>query len=119
MYVGTTSASPVTELTEWSLDMSADYAEDTCMGDSNKSYVKGMPDVSGTFKGHYDDADDSLYTASQATAAQKMYLYPDRTSATKYWYGTAWVDFSISVGLSDVVDVSGNFKAAGSWAKKP
>lgn len=114
---GSGTASLVTALTEWTLDMPTDKIEVTAFGDTNKQYVVGLPDVSGTLAGWFDDTSDQLYDASRSTDGVKMYLYPSSSVTTKYWYGTAFVDFSITTGVSDAVAISGSFQAAGTWGQ--
>jgi hypothetical protein len=105
-------------LKEWSFDRKVDMIETTCMGDSNKTFVPGLPDMKGTFSGFWDAADDQLFTAAEQTAAVNMYIYPSSTTITKYFYGTAFVDFSLSGGKDKAVEFAGSFAAASSWARK-
>lgn len=105
-------------LNNWSLDMSVDRAEVTAFGDQNKTYVQGLPDVSGQLSGFWDDESDALYDASRASGGVKMYLYPSEDNLTKYFFGLAFVDFSISVGVSEAVAISGSFAAAGNWGQQ-
>ena len=46
-----------------------------------------------------------------------MYLYPSSDAPTKYWYGPAWVDFSITVASDAAVAVSASFAANGDWGQ--
>lgn len=115
---GSGTAVTVVGLNSWSLDMPTDYVEVTAFGDSNKTYVQGLPDASGSLSGFWDDTSDALYDASRSTTGVKMYLYPSADVATKYWYGPAWVDFSISTANADAVKVSASFKANGAWGQQ-
>ena len=114
---GTGAATSVIKLNTWSLDMSADYAETTGFGDASKNYVKGFKDLKGALAGTWDDTSDTLYDASESTNGVKMYLYPSRDALTKYWYGPAWTDFKIDVGIGDAVRVSANFQGNGDWGQ--
>lgn len=114
---GTGTAVNVIKLNQWSLDMPTDKVEVTSFGDTNKAYVQGLPDASGTVSGFWDDTSDALYDASRSTDGVKMYLYPSSDAPTKYWYGPAWVDFSISQGVSEAVTVSAAFSANGAWGQ--
>jgi hypothetical protein len=102
---------------DWSLDMKADRADATAMGDGNKRTVQGLPDISGSLSAIWDDEDDNLYDGSQSDDGVKIYLYPSSLNLTKYWYGPAWVDFSITVGVGDAVKLSGSFGANGDWGQ--
>lgn len=116
LYVGlassTAAAEPVTFLRSWGIDFSTDKSDVTSMGDSNKTYVAGLPDASGQFAGFYDTETAQLYTASQDGAARRFYLYPDTTDTAEYFFGTALFDFSVSAAVDGPVSVSGNWAAA-------
>lgn len=116
LYVGLASdtavATPVTFLNEWSVDFATDKAEVTSFSDSNKVYVSGLSDASGSFGGFYDDATAQLYTAAQDGLARRFYLYPTNADTGDYWYGTALFDFSVSGAVGDAVSISGAWAAA-------
>ncbi len=122
VYMSTTgsgTASSVAKLTEWTLNMATDKVETTSFGDANKTYVQGLRDVSGTISGFWEDSQDTLFDASESADGVKIYLYPASTASTVYFYGPAWVDASINVGVNGAVTMTGNFSANGSWARKP
>lgn len=119
IYLGTGGAAyAMAQVKEWSLEKSTDKIEVTCMGDANKTYVMGLPDLKGSFSGYWDAADDQLFTAAEATSAVNMYIYPNSGTATKYWYGTAFVDASVKGSATTAVEINGSFVAAGSWGRK-
>lgn len=111
------TAEPIAFLKSWSLDSSVDKLDATAFDDENKTYLAGLPDASGAFAGFYDDASAQLYTAATDGIARKVYLYPDRTASTKYWFGTAIFDFSIETPVDGPVAISGSFSAASRFAK--
>lgn len=119
VYLGTTSAAVPTVITmaTWSLSMTRDKVDVTSFQDTNKQYVFGLPDISGDISGFWDDANDTLYDASASVGAVKMYLYPSTAAATKYWYGTAFVDFKINTAVSGPVEISGTFAGASDWGQ--
>lgn len=118
LYVGLASssaeASKLPKLTSWTIDETTDFVEVTSMDDSNKTYVAGFPDASGTFACVYDTAGNSIYTAVTTNAgdARKFYLYPDRTDSSKYWFGTGLFDVSTSSSTTDAARLTGNWRAA-------
>jgi hypothetical protein len=112
---GSGTATQVVSLTSWSLDMTQDRLETTSFGDTNKTYVVGLRDVTGSFEGNYDDSETKIFTGAQSTDGVKLYLYPSSDAAGKYAGGPAWLDASINVGVNDVVTITGNFAANGSW----
>lgn len=119
LYANITSggtAEPIAFLNTWDITFTVDNAEVTAFGDTNKVYVAGLPDASGSFSGFYDSATAQLYTAATDGVARKFYLYPD-TSDAIYWYGTALFDFSVSVPVDGPATVSGDFNAASAVSK--
>ena len=120
LYAGIASdtalAEPIAFLTTWSIDFTVDKVDVTTLGDSNKVYVSGLPDASGSYGGFYDTSTAQLYTASQDGIARKFYLYPD-TSDGDYFYGTALFDFGVSGGVADGVSITGSWNAASAIAK--
>ena len=111
------AAVAVLKLTEWSLDMPTDKVDVTSFGDANKRYVQGVKDISGSLSGIWDDTDDALYDACGSDGGNLMYLYPSSLVVTKYWYGPAWIDFSVSSGVADAVKIAGTFVANGAWGQ--
>jgi hypothetical protein len=112
------TAVPVASLTEWSLDLKRDRVDVTALGDTNKVAVQGLPAYTGSFSGFWDDADDTLFQASEATSGRSMYIYPSRDAASHYFYGSGWIDASVTGSVSDAVKISGTFEAAGPWGRK-
>lgn len=102
-------------LNHWTLDMKSDRVDVTAFGDPNKVYVQGLPDISGEIGGFWDDTDDTLYEAARSEGGINLYLYPSADAPSKYFFGTAWVDFGIDTDVSGAVGVSGSFAAAGPW----
>jgi hypothetical protein len=120
VYLSTTgsgSASAI-NLTEWSLNKTTDKIDVTSFGDGNKTYVQGLPDNTGSFKGFWDHADTKLFTAAESTDGVKLYLYMSSDASGLYFYGPAWVDANISVGVNGAVEISGSFVANGTWGSK-
>ena len=114
---GTSAAVSIVNMKTWNLNMPTDKIEVTAFGDSNKKYVQGLPDATGTLSGWWDDTSDQLYDASRSTNGVKLYLYPSSDASTKYWYGPAWVDFSITTDVKGAVEVSAGFVANGAWGQ--
>lgn len=119
---GTAAASPVSFLSEYELSASSDQIEVTAGGDSNKTYVPGLPDFSGSVSGFHDYADsgatDALWLASRDGIARGFYLYPNRSDTTRAFYGTAYFDWSHSAGVGSAGTVSSSITAAGNIYRK-
>lgn len=121
VYMGSTGtgvATSVIGLTQWSIDMSQDMIEVTGFGDSNKQYVPGLRDAKGSFSGTWDDTETKIYAAANSADGTKIYLYPSSSKLASYFYGPAWVTFSMSVDSGGKVSVSGNWSANGAWDAK-
>lgn len=119
LYVAITSggtAEPIAYLNSWDISFEVDNVEVTSFGDTNKVYVAGLPDASGSFAGFYDSSSAQLYTAATDGIARKFYLYPD-TGDSVYWSGEALFDFSVSSSVDGAVTVSGNWNASSSVTK--
>lgn len=120
LYANLTSggtAEPIAYLNHYTLNFSVDTIDVTAFGDQNKVKVAGLPDASGSYSGFYDTATIQLYTAATDGVARKMYLYPDRTNAAQYWFGTAIFDMSIDGTVDGAVTISGNLAASSIFAK--
>jgi len=115
LYMGITSggtAEPVAFLRQWSISFTTDNVEVTSFGDTNKVYVAGLPDASGSYSGFYDDATAQFYTAAQDGIARRFYLYPSTGSTTQYFFGTGLFDFSLESTVDGANSISGDFQAA-------
>lgn len=106
------TAEPIAFLNSWSFDRSTDRADVTAWGDTNKTYVVGMPDATGSYGGFYDDATAQFYTAASDGIARKFYLYPNTDDTTKYFFGTAFLDQSFSGSIDGPETLSGTWAAA-------
>jgi len=108
---------PVAYLNSWSIKMATDTDEVTAFQDTNKTYIAGLPDMSGDFSGFYDDATVQTYTAAVDGVARKMYLYPSTLKTTQYFYGSIIVDFSADAKVDGAVTISASWKASGNIVK--
>lgn len=110
----------VAEKTEWTLNMTRDYADVTTFRDENKVYVSGLRDLAGTFSGMLDTSGDLTLSKADGTAyAVKLYAEDATWDGTDtnvlVAEGNAYLDASVAVSSVDAARVSGNFRAAGSW----
>ena len=122
IYMGVANSSASAEAlsfaASWKANFETDMKEATAFGDSNKVYVAGLPDGSGSFDGFYDTATAQSFTAAADGQARKCYFYPTTPStAGPYWYGTAFFSFNVDVAVTDVVKVSGKWNAASAISK--
>ena len=111
------TAEPVALLNSFSIDAASDRHDVTAFGDANKLYVAGISDASGSLSGFYDDATVQTYTAATDGVARKFYMYPTNAATTKYWFGTAFFDFSSEFTVDGAASMSGSWQAASAVTK--
>jgi hypothetical protein len=105
----------VISINSWKLSLKTDYEEVSCFGDTNKVYIPGLRDISGTFGGFWNSAELTIVHATNATTPGGLRLTPSSTEPTFYFEGTAYLDMDIDCSLN-APKVTGNFKAAGAWS---
>jgi len=103
----------IADKTEWSLNLTRDYADVTTFRDGNKVYAAGLRDAQGTFAGFYDTSGDLGVQHSDGTAYDVQVWAEDQVTLVAE--GPAYLDASITASATDAIRVSGNFRAAGTW----
>lgn len=104
----------IASLNTWALSLKTDYTEVTCFADTNKVYVPGLRDVSGSIGGFWNSAELTLITAVQASTAGYLELAPNSGEPTFTFGGLAYLDANIDCGLT-APKISGSFRAGGAW----
>lgn len=104
---------------EWTLQRNRDYVDATSFGDTNKTYLAGLPNVQGTFAGFLDTSGD-LLLRSATSDAQQIFLYADDGTVNAdtpilVAYGPAFLDANVTVANNDAERVTGDFRASGAW----
>lgn len=118
VYLGTGGvATTLTEAGEWTLDVDFDEEEDTAFGDTWETQLKGILRASGTLAGNLDTAQANVFAAATATISVTLYLYPDRATTARYYYGNIWPKLSVNVPKGGVAKFSGSFKVDGQLAQ--
>jgi hypothetical protein len=117
-----TNAVPLVYIQNWSMNASTDKFEVTAFGDTTKSYVAGLPDAQGSFSGFYDDTATTgsayLFSVASAGLSKRLYLYPSTPSTSgPYFFGTAFLDFSVTTDVGGATQISGTFAAATPFQK--
>lgn len=112
-------ASPVnpvllSSINTWKLSLKTDYEDVSCFGDTNKVYVPGLRDISGTIGGFWNSSSPLLIQASNLATPGYIELAPNSTEPTFIFGGLGYMDADIDCTLA-APKVSGTFKAAGSW----
>ena len=110
------SGTKVATKTEWTLNLNRDYVDATVFGETNKTYLTGLKDISGTYAGILDTSGDLLVNATDEDTVE-IYLYADDRASFEVLVanGPGLFDSSITASNTDAVRVSGNFRASGSW----
>jgi len=109
----------IVSLNAWKASFKTAKEDVTCFGDTNKVYVPGMKDVSGTVSGFWNSdpaASPILFAAADATTPGMLKLLPNSTTPEKgnFWSGLAYLDAEIDCTLA-APKVTGEFMAAGPW----
>jgi hypothetical protein len=117
--VGTGTIPAVISMNGWKLSMKTDYEDVSCFQDTNKVYVPGMKDVSGTMGGFWNSDSTVIFDATDATAPGLLKLTPNTTEATFFWSGLAYLDADIDASVKGAPKVSSTFKGAGPWTQEP
>jgi hypothetical protein len=108
---GTGAAVPIANLNSWSINRTTDKIETTSFLDGSKTFVVGLPDAQGDFSGFWD-TDGTQYKVSESIdGGRKFYQYV-ADDTTKYWFGKAHFDVSVSASVGGAVEVSGSWAAA-------
>ena len=108
------SPTAIASLNSWKLSLKTDYEEVSCFGDTNKVYIPGLRDISGSFGGFWNSAELAVIRATSATTPGALKLVPNSTEATFYFTGLAYLDADLDCSLS-APKLTGNFRAAGPW----
>ena len=111
------SAEPIPFINKFTIKRTTDKLEVTAFEDANKTYLGGLPDAQGDLGGFYDDSTAQFYTAAGDGAARKMYLYPDTSSITKYFFTTALFDFNFDTAVDAASAITGSWAAATDFIK--
>lgn len=106
-------------LNKWKLDTKTDKIPVTCFQDTNKVYVPGMKDLSGTISGFWNSTNVVLFEAADAETPGLLELIPNSTEPTFKWSGLAYIDAAIDCSVDAAPAISGSFMAAGSWTMAP
>lgn len=116
----------VAGINKFTLNMKADRADVSAMGDAHKKYVQGHHDVQGTLEGFLDlsssspaDGNAAFFVACAGNSVVTLKLIEDNDNASNYWSGGAVLDAQITVDQKGAVTFSGTFAAAGEtdWAR--
>jgi hypothetical protein len=114
-----TNASPlslatIASVNMWKLSLATNYEDVSCFGDTNKVYVPGLRDISGSIGGFWNSSDTKLVDASSQSTPSWLRLTPNSTESTFIFEGLAYLDASLDCSMN-APKISGTFKAGGPW----
>lgn len=115
LYVSPTNGAAAVHLaniSEFTMDSTSDRVDVTSMTDTTKTYVQGLPDSSGSFSGFRQSGAKQMLAAAQDGLARSWYFYEQSDTATAYFFGTAFFDFSSTWSVGDAAKMSGTWAAA-------
>jgi hypothetical protein len=104
----------VVSLNHWTASFKTAREDVSCFGDTNKVYVPGLKDITGTLEGFWNSTELALFDGADAPAPGLLQLVPNMNEALFYWKGKAYLDADIDCTLS-APKVKGTFAAAGPW----
>lgn len=118
---GSGVAIPLLEQTDYAIELDADIQDTTSLGSSWGSGVRGQNRWSGSLEGNYDTTSNNLWLAGTNVTPQRLYLYPDRTVPTCFYYGLCYVTLgsAISGGVSSKASTSATITGNGELYKAP
>lgn len=62
----------------------------------------GLLSWSVSIEGNFDTAETSPFDAATATSAKAVYLYPQASQASSYYYGSIWPKLSVNAGVGGI-----------------
>jgi hypothetical protein len=118
---GGTSYVAVASLNSWTLDATRDRAEVTAFGDTNKTWVQGLPNFAGSLGGFWDPTTTptAIFDVAFGDTAVGLKLIPSSLTPTAFFSGLAYIDAGINVSSSGAITISGSWVAANSWSLAP
>ena len=105
----------VASKTDWTLRRNRDYVDATVFGDTNKTYLAGLPNVEGTFAGLMDVSGDLMLNAATSDSTE-IYLYADDGGTpVLIANGPGLIDGNVTASSTDAIRFTGEFRASGPW----
>lgn len=109
-------AEVLSEAAEWHITLDFELGDDGAFGDTWVTQLKGRMRWTGSLSGNLDTAQALMFDAATATSSRKIYVYPDRSDTTKYYYGTCFPKLTADVTLTSVSKFSGSLEGDGQLA---
>ena len=106
----------VAEVTQFTYTRTADVAEDSAMGDTDKSYLGGLIDGSGSITCWYDPSDTNGQDALVPGSAVTLLLYPEDgagTGETEWSVPAVITEWTLNVERDGVNTLGFSFQSNG------
>ena len=113
-------ANAVAEVNSWSISESAEFAEDTNLSDTSKTYNStAIKSWSGSISCNWDETDTTGQGAMTVGASVTLNLYPEGAdTGDTYWTGTALIqDVSQSAARGGIVEAEYSFLGTGALSE--
>ena len=110
---GGAQAQQLINASDYSLDVAYTSVDVSQLGDDWVQTLRGQGKWTGTVSGPMDTANTIVWDAATATTVRNVYLYPDKTNISTYYYGQAWFDVGIAGGVTKAVTFSGKMTGLG------
>ncbi len=95
------AAITLTEAADWTLDVDFATDQDNSYGDTWETHLQGLRNYKGTVAGNFDTAQSIIFDAITAVSTPRnLYLYPDRATSARYYYGTVWPKLSQTMPMA-------------------
>jgi hypothetical protein len=105
----------IVSINTWKGSFKTDFEDVSCFGDTNKVYIPGLMDISGSFGGFFNSAELTLFKAAMSPVPGTLQLMPNTTESAFFWQGLAYMSADIDCSMN-APKVTGDFKAAGPWS---
>lgn len=117
---GAGTATAVANVRGWSISVARDTVEDTAMGDSYRTYKKGLQNWSGSMDIIYDDSTSAEVNAAVSPDTDTVItasFYPDvSVTATKFEGTIIVTEFAVTSSYDGIVTASVSFQGTGALA---
>jgi len=98
----------------WSISSSKDISDTPQQGEEWNESIRGQGHWSGSFTAWYNGTNmGEFYNLMESSASADMYLYPQKSDLTKYFYGDVWADFDMDVPVDGAIDISATVTGTG------
>ena len=109
----------LTEAGDVSITLDSELIDDTCFGDLGwHTAMLGLKSWSGSVSSNFDTTQSLILDAYTIGTVRSLYVYPQRTTMTKYYYGQVWPKLTISLPLG-LAKATMPFTGDGGFGVKP